>query len=365
MRTLDDLRCFAVTHSLFEPTTLERALDALAFVQADPIRAPARAQDLTLRPRVESYRAGDLERLYSTLSVEEDVFINYGFITRPLQALMHPRTGWSRWPTARSRRAKAVLAFVLERGAVHPREVEAHFSHGTVTNYWGGSSHATTHLLDLLHYQGKLRVARRERGIRVYEIREHGPGPAGAIARRGCIDALVDTVVQMYAPLPAASLSFVVGRLRYAVPQWRNELGAALSRARLRLARARIDGIDWYWPPDVSILDEPAPTAVRFLAPFDPVVWDRRRFELLWGWPYRFEAYTPKPKRRFGYYALPLLWRDRVVGWCNVSIVRGEMRAEFGYVRSRPRQRTFKIELDAEVERMRAFLRGVNDLPGT
>src|SRR5262245_29013073 len=210
MRTLDDLRRFAVTHSLFEPTTLERALDALAFVQADPIRAPARAQDLTLRPRVERYRAGDLERLYSTLSVEEDVFINYGFITRPLQALMHPRTGWSRWPTARSRRAKDVIAFVLERGAVHPRDVEAHFSHGTVTNYWGGSSHATTHLLDLLHYQGKLRVARRERGIRVYEIREHGPGPAGAIARRGCIDALVDAVVQMYAPLPAPSLSSVV-----------------------------------------------------------------------------------------------------------------------------------------------------------
>ena len=51
---------------------------------------------------------------------------------------------------------------------------------------------------------------------------------------------------------------------------------------------------------------------VRLLAPFDPIVWDRRRFELLWGWPYRFEAYTPVAKRKLGYYALPLLWRDRV-----------------------------------------------------
>ena len=51
-------------------------------MQADPIRAPARAQDLTLRHRVAGYRAGDLERLYRALGIEEDVFINYGFVTR-------------------------------------------------------------------------------------------------------------------------------------------------------------------------------------------------------------------------------------------------------------------------------------------
>ena len=50
---------------------------------------------------------------------------------------------------------------------------------------------------------------------------------------------------------------------------------------------------------------------MRLLAPFDPVVWDRRRFEMFWGWAYRFEAYTPAAKRQLGYYALPLLWRDQ------------------------------------------------------
>ena len=62
--TLDDLRRYAVARSLFAPTTLARAIDELGFVQADPIRAPARAQDLTLRHRVKGYRAGDLERRY-------------------------------------------------------------------------------------------------------------------------------------------------------------------------------------------------------------------------------------------------------------------------------------------------------------
>src|ERR1700719_238786 len=89
---LDDLRRFAVARSLFRPTTLKRALERLGFVQADPIRAPARAQDLTLRHRVKDYRAGDLERRYATLGVEEDFFVTYGFVTSAVQALMHPRS---------------------------------------------------------------------------------------------------------------------------------------------------------------------------------------------------------------------------------------------------------------------------------
>ena len=59
------MRRAAVARTLFAPTTLQRALDRLGFVQADPIRAPARAQDLTLRHRVDGYRAGDLERRYA------------------------------------------------------------------------------------------------------------------------------------------------------------------------------------------------------------------------------------------------------------------------------------------------------------
>src|ERR1700757_2656493 len=90
--TLHDLRRFAVARSLFPPTTLKRALDKLGFVQADPIRAPARAQDLILRHRVEGYHAGDLERGYVELGFEEDFFLPYGFVTRRVQALMHPRS---------------------------------------------------------------------------------------------------------------------------------------------------------------------------------------------------------------------------------------------------------------------------------
>jgi len=362
--TLDDLRRFAVTHSLFTPTALSRALHRLGFVQADPIRAPARAQDLILRHRVKDYRAGDLERRYAKLGVEEDFFVTYGFVTRSVQALMHPRSdtcvpaeGRAPWPAERRKQAQLLLEFVRERGAVHPREVDDHFSHGTVRNYWGGSSNATTHLLDAMLYRGLLRVARREGGIRIYTAHQHGLKPADAAARRTRIDELVDVAVHIYAPLPGACLSDLVRRLRFAVPQWHSELKSALERAKQRVSHARVDGIDWYWPAEVNAARCATQDTVRLLTPFDPVVWDRDRFELLWGWVYRLEAYTPAPKRKLGYYALPLLWRDRVIGWGNLSVKNGHLQSEFGYVESHPpRDRAFKRELDAELDRMRAFL---------
>src|SRR6185295_11664500 len=94
---LDSLRRYAAARSLFAPTTLQSAIDRLGFVQADPIRAPARAQDLTLRHRVAAYRAGDLERLYAKLDVHEDFFVNYGFVSREVSSLMHPRGGPTPW----------------------------------------------------------------------------------------------------------------------------------------------------------------------------------------------------------------------------------------------------------------------------
>jgi len=371
MPTLSHLRRYAIARSLFKPTTLMRAIEKLGFVQADPIRAPARAQDLTLRHRVNGYRAGDLERRYPKLGLEEDFFVNYGFLPRVHHALMHPRTVRIKSPT-RTKQAEAVLAFVRERGTVHPREVDAHFSHGRVTNWFGGTSNASTQLLDMMHYRGLLRVARRDSGTRVYAARE--PVPAGIApvteaaetAAASKMDALIDVIVQKYAPLPANSLGSLVNRLQYGAPQWTKERSAALARAKQRLGHARVEGIDWYWPAG----EEPqsrrwrADDGVRLLTPFDPVVWDRRRFEIFWNWAYRFEAYTPAPKRKLGYYALPLLWHERIIGWGNLTVADGRLNAAFGYTDGRaPRNLKFRAGLDHELNRLRVFLKTDTDDP--
>ena len=362
--TLKQLRRFTVARNFPKPTTLKRALSRMGFLQADPIRAPARAQDLILRQRVKDYHAGDLERMYVSLDIEEDFFINYGYVTRSLQSLMHPRLN-SRaltdedgrtWSAVQRNRANLVLNFVKERGIVHPRAVDQFFSHGKVTNYWGGSSNATTHLLDAMHYIGLLRVVRREKGIRLYAVHEHPSLNLTEVERHAKMDALVDTVVNLYAPLSRTSLSYYIRRLRFAAPQWKTEIPFALLRAMKRLGHAKIDDTDWYFPVKETIGAGVVEKRVRFLAPFDPVVHDRGRFERLWGWTYRFEAYTPVSKRKLGYYAMPLLWRDQIIGWANLSMNGGQLEARVGYVESKPREKAFQSELDAELERMRIFL---------
>jgi uncharacterized protein YcaQ len=207
-----------------------------------------------------------------------------------------------------------------------------------------------------MHYRGMLRIAKREGGIRLYAARAQHDAPTDIEA---AIDALVDVVVRKYAPLPERGFRHLISRLVFGVPQWADRRRDALARAKAQYASALVDGTRWYWPADENprAVKHRVAEAARFLAPFDPVVWDRDRFEQFWGWAYRFEAYTPAPKRVRGYYALPLLWRDQVIGWGNLSIKGGDLATDVGYVTgSAPRDAGFTQALDEELERMRVFL---------
>ena len=100
----------------------------------------------------------------------------------------------------------------------------------------------------------------------------------------------------------------------------------------------------------------PVDDRLRFLAPFDPVVWDRRRFQLFWGWEYKLEAYVPAHKRRMGHYAMPMLWGEQILGWANLKVVDGRLQHELGFAGSRPRGRAFPRALDEALQRMQEFL---------
>jgi uncharacterized protein YcaQ len=361
--SLGALRQYAVARSLFAPTSLPKAIIKLGFVQADPIRAPARAQDLTLRHRVKGYCAGDLERLYSQLDIEEDFFVNYGFMPRQTQLLMHPRRLKTALTDERRHQMVEILDFVGKLGVAHPKAVHDHFAHGKSSNWFGGTSNASTQLLDDMRYRGMLRIAGRANGVRTYAVHAVRLPDATNVALSedsDAVDQLIDVIVQKYAPLPERSLTELVGYLlRGGTPQWTHLKRDAIARVKLRLSSGVVDGQSYYWPVDETPnAAKHAPLdKVRLLAPFDPVVWDRRRFEHLWGWAYRFEAYTPAPKRVRGYYALPLLWQEHVIGWSNVSVKDGVMTTDVGYVSGKPpREAGFKHALESELTDMRRFL---------
>ena len=339
------LRAHAIASSLLPPTTLAGAIDQLGFVQADPIRAPARAQDLILRQRVTDYRAGDLERAYPALDLEEDYLYAYGFVPRRVAALLHPRRGIRL--TALERR---ILDLLQTQGALHPRDLDAHFGRARVVNGWGGYSTATKAALERLHDSGRTRVVRRESGIRVYEAVPRR-SPARAVRER-FVDVIL-LLIDILEPISERMLFSLTVHFRRARGIDHHTVVRSLVQAERVEARA-VDDIRYLSIPGHGG-GEIART-VRLLAPFDPVVWDRARFEHLWGWPYRFEAYVPPKKRLRGYYALPLLWGERVIGWANARVTDGTLRVEMGYAESTPRERAFARELAAEIARLETFL---------
>jgi uncharacterized protein YcaQ len=356
--TLDDLRRYAVDRAFGEPTDLLSAIRRLGYLQADPIRAPARAQDLILRHRVAGYRLDDLENNYPQLPIVEDVLHNYGFFPAEHLALLYPRTLSSRWRNFidehRPLRRK-LLRYLGDREEAHPRDVELALGAGARVNGWGGTSSATTLMLEALHREGLARVCRRAKGMRVYALAPPREAALSPIARA---DGLIDLIIGLYAPLPERSLMRVISMMGAYKPgvDFSRRIELWVKRGKYR--RVAVDGMAYLWPAHESA-PEDAEDAVRFLAPFDPVVWDRTRFEHLWGWAYRFEAYTPPAKRKLGYYALPLLWRDHVIGWANTSFTAGQLDVQIGFIskkRLRGNTAGFNSSLESETERYRHFL---------
>jgi uncharacterized protein YcaQ len=248
-----------------------------------------------------------------------------------------------------------VLAFVRHHGRTRPRDVQAHFDHGRMKR-WGADLNVSKHLLEGLLYRGLLRVARRESGARVYQAIAHPPKddcPETRLARAG---RLLDLVVRLYAPLPAASLGYLCGLLRNGVPHLTAEARQVQEHAKARYAHAQVDGRLWFWPQGEKPVAGRPDDRLRFLSPFDPVVWDRRRFLLFWGWEYKLEAYVPPHKRRMGHYAMPMLWGDQILGWANLKVVDGRLQHELGYAGPRPRGSAFQRALDEALQQMQEFL---------
>jgi uncharacterized protein YcaQ len=126
------LRRQAMAHTLFTPRGVLEAVETLGFVQIDPLRVPARAQDLILRHRVDGYRAGDLGRAYATLPLIEDFVHVLGVLPAGARRLLHPRVIDRRWHVEREhpRLAASLLAHLRRHGPQRVgRPEQRHLAH--------------------------------------------------------------------------------------------------------------------------------------------------------------------------------------------------------------------------------------------
>lgn len=355
---LSHLRHYAIARTLFPSTDLDAVLGRIGFIQIDPITAPAWAQDLILRHRVTDYRRGDMDRAYPSLASEEVFFVNHGYLPRTLaQSWWHQRPITERMVTHAAMTHK-ILGYIKTHApneGAHPKTINAYIGNEKVTNYWNGTSHAGTQLLQHLHAQGVLRIVRREKGIRIYGL-PHPPTPQPSLER--IVEQAFDTLLQTYAPIPNQSMAYLARLLANSRPDLKIQIQHALRHLEERYAHITIEGERWYWPahehPEQLMRSDE--DKVYLLAPFDPLVWDRTRFTRFWGWEYKFEAYKPAHARKLGYYALPLLWRDMCIGWANLSVIDAQLHAHIGYIDKKPREKAHRIALEQELAQCAAFL---------
>lgn len=337
-----NLTTAAIAQTLFPKTSLAEAFNQLQFIQADPIQSPARAQDLILRHRVIDYKNGDLASNYSQLKIEEDFLYAHGFMTEELWKLLHPRT-----QVELTDFDNKVLKAVKEIGVANPKKLQDSLGKHHERNWWGGKSQATRMSLERLHYYGLVKIIARNKGVRTYAA--FSP-PVNNLSQDERIQKIILAVVNVLSPVTSKTLNQALFRIR----QHFGDTASLIQKliADGILGTEVVDGIK-YIISNSAFEPESLTDGVRFLAPFDPLVWDRVRFEHLWGWAYRFEAYVPKHKRVRGYYAMPLMWREKIIGWANID---KQVNVELGFVSTKPKDKQFKTALAEEIERFRVFI---------
>ncbi|MEM1227549.1 MAG: crosslink repair DNA glycosylase YcaQ family protein [Planctomycetota bacterium] len=347
--TADEFRIRMVAGSFPKYRSLSEALDCMGFIQADPIRSPARAQDLVLRQRVRGYRAGNLEKQYSRIAAEEGYLFAYGFMTHEVWRHLRYRPF-----RALSKIERQVLDAIAELGEVHSRGLDGRFERKSVINYWGGRSQETKQVLEQLHHHGYLRVCRRDNGIRVYEVPSEARRPFGSGRRRYRFLAL--TTALQVGPVTQRFLLSELRSHNHLVPKRADRLAIIASLIDDgELEELTVGDTRYLWRKERWESRETVKT-FRVLAPFDPLVRDRDRFLQLFGWAYRFEAYVPASRRQRGYYAMPVLYGNQIIGWANAKAENASLKLELGYTNGRPRARDFRKLAEEEAESMVHFL---------
>ena len=330
----EDARRFLVARQLLAPArSLEGGPDAvlavfcrLGSLQLDPVAVAGLSHDLVLHARVADYEPAWCDELYE----RREIFEAY---SKGLSLVPAPEFAWFR--VRSSRRAEKVLAdnadvakHVLERiraeGPLSSLDFERET--GPTKDWFGAPTNAVRAVLEAYARTGVLGTARRDGHHRYYDVPERLL-PADVLAHDLTLrEQLRHKMLSRYR---AHGLLGAVGRgegifddLGPAKPS-----GAYPGRDALReelvelgeLVPVEVEGVTgkrFVVRDEVELLEAPPepPSSVAFLSPYDALVWDRRLLGSLFGFEYVWELYVPPAKRRWGWYVLPIVFRDRLVG---------------------------------------------------
>ncbi len=337
---------------LSRPRRRARKADVLAAIvrmrvlQIDTIHIVARSPYLVLFSRLGAYPLHWLDELLEDGAIfegwaHEACFMPIADYTLQRQHSLGRDDHWAMRHALHMRRdhaagMDALLARIREHGAVKASDFER--SDGVAGGGWWGWKNEKR-MLEALFALGDLMIARRDNFHRVYDLCER------VLAHAHASEDMTEFAGHDVVPEPMLQREFMLGAVRalgVAQARWINDYfrsGRKLKDADLDplvdagdLLRVDVDGWknvcyvhrDLHESLQAATNGHLRATHTTLLSPFDPVVWDRERAAAMFDFEYRIECYTPAPKRRYGYYVLPILHRGRLVGRLDAKAHRGD-----------------------------------------
>ncbi|MGI8999985.1 MAG: winged helix-turn-helix domain-containing protein [Candidatus Limnocylindria bacterium] len=313
-----------------EPASVLAAVERLGSLQFDPLEVPgARNHDLVLHARVAGYERAWCETWLYGLDRRLIELYNKSLNMVPMHELPHYRITWHRnladmdsgILTEQAPVAEAILRRLKADG---PLSTAAFTEHGNAVDWWWAPTRASRAVMEALFVTGRIGISRRHGNRRYYDLMERLVPSELLKLKETEEDAMTHRLLSRFRATGMTTPTGTQSEVMYSA-------GSAAERV-VRTARLVEDGellpveVESLKGPryiiaaEEAILEttadprsQPAP-AVSFLAPLDPLVWDRRMLRELWGFDYLWEVYVPEAKRRWGYYVLPILFGDRFVG---------------------------------------------------
>jgi uncharacterized protein YcaQ len=355
--------------------SLQSLIERLGFVQMDTINVVARAHDLTLFSRLDGYRPEQLRKLLEDKrSLFESFTHDASAIPTAFFPYWKPRFARDRerihahawWQshfrgTDGAQVVKDVRTRIEQEGPLKSSDFEHPEKRGP---WWGWKPQKAA--LDFLWRSGELMIPRREGFQKVYDLTErvlpehHArpcPDPAGHLEW-----ACATAAERLWVFTPKDLAEFWAGIEAAEAKVW-----CAAAAKVGRLVPVQVEGADGDvraafaladWKTRLAKLPEP-PERTRLLCPFDPVLRDRTRALRRFGFDYRFEAFVPGPKRQYGYFVLPILEGDRLVGRLDPKLHRDRGLLEIRGLWWEPGVKATKARkrgLDEALERLAAFV---------
>ncbi|MCX6043662.1 MAG: winged helix DNA-binding domain-containing protein [Chloroflexi bacterium] len=313
-------------------------IQRMGALQIDTIHVVARSPYLVLWSRLGAYDPQWLDELLAEGKLFEywshaACFLpieDYPLYRRRLLEKLGDAASSSAWLAAHAPEVAHVLTTIREKGPVRSADFER--TDGQKGGWWNWK--VEKQVLEHLHTTGQLMIARRQNFQRIYDLRERvlpnwddAATPPLQEVRR----AQVLKTVHALGVTPTRWVADYFRTQRRVTEPLLEEL--AIEGALLRAQIAGWTEPAYVHPDQIPLVEAVTSGAVRpnlttLLSPFDPITWDRSRALTLFGFDYRIECYTPGPKRQYGYFTLPILHHDQLIGRLDAKAHRAQGRFE-------------------------------------